>query len=195
MKAYLHKGMPSFCNRITMKKKTMLELHRVDAEQYSHLAKLPITIVLDNVRSEMNVGSVFRTADAFLIEHICLCGITAVPPRPEIHKTALGAEDTVPWSHHASALDAISALRERGYRICAVEQVHGSISLERFSPAPGERLAIILGNEVKGVSQEAVDASDCCIEIPQYGTKHSLNVANTAAIVMWQMAHELRINS
>ena len=174
-----------------MKKKTMLELHRVDAEQYSHLAKLPVTIVLDNVRSEMNVGSVFRTADAFLIEHICLCGITAVPPRPEIHKTALGAEDTVPWSHHPTALDAINGLREQGYRICAVEQVHGSISLEQFQPKPDEKLAIILGNEVKGVTQDAVDASDCCIEIPQFGTKHSLNIANTAAIVMWQLFVEL----
>jgi len=170
-----------------MKKKTMLELHRVDAEQYSHIEKLPITVVLDNVRSEMNVGSVFRTADAFLIERICLCGITAVPPKPEIHKTALGAEDTVPWSHHDTVMDAITELRAAGYRICSVEQVHGSISLEQFTTQPGERLAIILGNEVKGVAQEAVDASDCCIEIPQYGTKHSLNIANTAAIVMWQL--------
>ncbi|MBR1474223.1 MAG: RNA methyltransferase [Muribaculaceae bacterium] len=174
-----------------MKKKTMLELHRVDAEQYSHIEKLPITVVLDNVRSEMNVGSVFRTADAFLIERICLCGITAVPPKPEIHKTALGAENTVPWTHYASAAEAIAQLRQQGYRICAVEQVHGSISLERFSPEPGQRLAIILGNEVKGVSQEAVDASDCCIEIPQYGTKHSLNIANTAAIVMWHLSSHI----
>ena len=110
-----------------------------------------------------------------------------MPPRPEIHKTALGAEDTVPWSHHPTALDAITGLRERGYRICAVEQVHGSISLEQFQPKPDEKLAIILGNEVKGVAQDAVDASDCCIEIPQFGTKHSLNIANTAAIVMWQL--------
>ena len=165
----------------------MLELHRIDAEQYSQTAKLPITIVLDNVRSEMNVGSVFRTADAFLIERICLCGITAVPPKPEIHKTALGAEDTVPWSHYPTALAAIDDLRQQGYRICSIEQVHGSVSLEQFQPQPDEKLAIILGNEVKGVAQEAVDAIDCCIEIPQYGTKHSLNIANTAAIVIWQL--------
>lgn len=169
----------------------MLELHRVDAEQYSHLAKLPITVVLDNVRSEMNVGSVFRTADAFLIERICLCGITAIPPKPEIHKTALGAEDTVTWTHHATVLDAIAELRTAGYRICSVEQVHGSVSLEQFTVQPGQRLAIILGNEVRGVAQEAVDASDCCIEIPQRGTKHSLNIANTAAIVMWHLFQQL----
>ena len=175
-----------------MKKKTMLELHRVDAEQYSHITKLPITVVLDNVRSEMNVGSVFRTADAFLIERICLCGITAVPPKPEIHKTALGAEDTVPWTHYDSVMDAISELRSAGYSICSVEQVHGSVSLERFDAHPGERLAVILGNEVRGVAQEAVDASDCCIEIPQYGTKHSLNIANTAAIVMWHLFLSLK---
>lgn len=169
----------------------MLELHRVDAEQYSHLAKLPITVVLDNVRSEMNVGSVFRTADAFLIERICLCGITAVPPKPEIHKTALGAEDTVAWTHHATVMDAIAELRTAGYTICSVEQVHGSVSLEQFTVQPGQRLAIILGNEVKGVAQEAVDASDCCIEIPQCGTKHSLNIANSAAIVMWHLFQQL----
>ena len=169
----------------------MLELHRVDAEQYSHLAKLPITVVLDNVRSEMNVGSVFRTADAFLIERICLCGITAIPPKPEIHKTALGAEDTVTWTHHATVLNAIAELRAAGYRICSVEQVHGSVSLEQFTVQPGQRLAIILGNEVRGVAQEAVDASDCCIEIPQRGTKHSLNIANTAAIVMWHLFQQL----
>ncbi len=169
----------------------MLELHRVDAEQYSHLAKLPITVVLDNVRSEMNVGSVFRTADAFLIERICLCGITAIPPKPEIHKTALGAEETVTWTHHATVLDAIAELRAAGYRICSVEQVHGSVSLEQFTVQPGQRLAIILGNEVRGVAQEAVDASDCCIEIPQRGTKHSLNIANTAAIVMWHLFQQL----
>lgn len=170
----------------------MLELHRIDSDQYRQAAKLPVTVILDNVRSEMNVGSVFRTADAFLIERICLCGITAVPPRPEIHKTALGAEQSVQWAHYATAMDAIAELREQGYRICSVEQVHGSISLEEFVAAPDQRLAIILGNEVKGVSQAAVDASDCCIEIPQCGTKHSLNIANSAAIVMWHLFVQMR---
>ena len=175
-----------------MKKKTMLALHRVDAEQYRHITKLTISVVLDNECSARNVGSVFRIADAFLIERICLCGITAVPPKPEIHKTALGAEDTVPWTHYDSVMDAISELRSAGYSICSVEQVHGSVSLERFDAQPGERIAVILGNEVRGVAQEAVDASDCCIEIPQYGTKHSLNIANTAAIVMWHLFLSLK---
>lgn len=165
----------------------MIELHRLDTEQYKEVNKLPIVVVLDNVRSEMNVGSVFRTADAFLVERICLCGITATPPRPEIHKTALGAENSVAWSHHASVMDAIVELRAQDYHICCVEQVHGSISLEQFCVSQSEKIAIIFGNEVKGVQQQAVDISDCCIEIPQHGTKHSLNIANSAAIVMWHL--------
>ncbi len=168
-----------------MKKKTMLELHRLDNAQYRQLTKLPFVVVLDNVRSEMNVGSIFRTADAFLVERICLCGITATPPRPEIHKTALGAEDAVVWTHHATALDAITQLRSQGYTVLAVEQVHGSTHLQAFRCAGGAKIAVVLGNEVKGVSQEAVDACDGCLELPQHGTKHSLNVACTAAIVMW----------
>lgn len=163
----------------------MLDLHRIDVEQYRAAKKIPVTVVLDSVRSEMNVGSVFRTADAFLIERICLCGITSTPPRPEIHKTALGAEDSVEWSYHKSVLDAIAQLKADGYKICSIEQVHGSISLEEFAVSAGEKYAIIFGNEVKGVVQEAVDASDCCIEIPQCGTKHSLNISCSAAIVMW----------
>ena len=133
----------------------------------------------------MNVGSVFLTAVAFLIEHICLCVITATPPRPEIHKTALGAEDAVEWSQHASVMEAIEWLRQSRHKICAIEQVHGSTSLEQFEVNSDEKYAIIFGNEVKGVAQEAVDASDCCIEIPQCGTKHSLNISCSAAIVMW----------
>ena len=168
-----------------MNKKSMIELHRVDVQQYRQIKKIPVTVVLDNVRSEMNVGSVFRTADAFLIEHICLCGITATPPRAEIHKTALGAEEAVQWSHHDTVMDAIDWLRGEQYEICAIEQVHGSISLENFEVKKDKKYAIIFGNEVKGVAQEAVDASDCCIEIPQCGTKHSLNISCSAAIVMW----------
>ena len=169
----------------------MLELHRLDAEQYHQVAKLPVTVVLDNVRSEMNVGSIFRTADAFLIERICLCGITASPPRPEIHKTALGAEEAVQWTHHDSALAAIDELRNQGYTILTIEQVHGSTPLQEFRCHPGARYAIVLGHEVKGVAQEAVDASDQCIELPQHGTKHSLNVACTAAIVMWHFYDQI----
>lgn len=173
-------------------KKTMLELHRVGVEEYKQVAKLPVTLVLDNVRSEMNVGSVFRTADAFLIERICLCGITPQPPKPEIHKTALGAEESVRWQYYPTALAAIEQLKADGYTICSVEQVHDSVSLEKFIVNSGQKIAIVLGNEVKGVSQEVVDASNLCVEIPQHGTKHSLNISCCAAIVMWQVYQELK---
>ena len=173
-------------------KKTMVELHRLGVEEYKKVEKLPVTLVLDNVRSEMNVGSVFRTADAFLIERICLCGITPQPPKPEIHKTALGAEESVSWQYYPTALAAIEQLKENGYTICSVEQVHDSVSLEKFVVNPGQKIAIVLGNEVKGVSQEVVDASDLCVEIPQHGTKHSLNISCCAAIVMWQVYQELK---
>ncbi len=163
----------------------MLELHRVGVEEYKKVEKLPVTVVLDNVRSEMNVGSVFRTADAFLIERICLCGITPQPPKAEIHKTALGAEESVAWQYYPTTLAAVEQLKAEGYRICSIEQVHDSVSLEQYVIEPGQKTAIVLGNEVKGVSQEVVDASDVCIEIPQHGTKHSLNISCCAAIVMW----------
>lgn len=174
-------------------KKSMLELHRVGVEEYkNNVEKLPVTVVLDNVRSEMNVGSVFRTADAFLMERIVLCGITPVPPKPEIHKTALGAEESVLWQYCASTLEAVQRLKSEGYTICSIEQVHDSVSLERFAVSPGQRLAIVLGNEVKGVSQEVVDVSDLCVEIPQHGTKHSLNISCCAAIVMWEVFLKVR---
>lgn len=173
-------------------KKTMMELHRLGVEEYKQVEKLPVTLVLDNVRSEMNVGSVFRTADAFLIERICLCGITPQPPKPEIHKTALGAEESVSWQYYPTALAAIEQLKADGYTICSVEQVHDSVSLEKFIVNSGQKIAIVLGNEVKGVSQEVVDASDLCVEIPQHGTKHSLNISCCAAIVMWKVYQELK---
>ena len=172
-----------------MQKKTMLELHRVDAEQYRQVKKLPLTVVLDSVRSEMNIGSIFRTADAFLIERICLCSITSTPPRPEIHQTALGAEETVAWTHHATVLDAIAELRSQGYTIVAIEQVHGSIGLQHFECDAGAKYAIIFGNEVKGVAQEAIDMCDACIELPQHGTKHSLNVSVSIGVVLWGIRH------
>lgn len=177
-----------------MRKKTTLDLHRVTTEEFREAIKIPVTVVLDDVRSEMNVGSVFRTADAFLVEHIALCGITAHPPMPEIHKTALGAEESVNWSHYDTVIDAIEQLRNRGYMICSIEQVHGSTSLEQFYVDSGKKYAVIFGNEVKGVAQAAVDASDCCIELPQFGTKHSLNIANTAAIVMWHFFERLKLS-
>ena len=167
------------------KKKSMLELHRVGVDEYKEVKKLSVTVVLDNVRSEMNVGSVFRTADAFLIERICLCGITPQPPKAEIHKTALGAEESVAWQYYPTTLAAVEQLKQEGYLICSIEQVHNSVSLDQFVVDKGQRVAIVLGNEVKGVSQEVVDASDVCVEIPQYGTKHSLNISCCAAIVMW----------
>jgi len=176
-----------------MLKKSMLDLHRVDVEKYKTVEKIPVAVVLDNVRSEMNVGSVLRTADAFVIERIALCGITATPPKHEIHKTALGAEDSVEWTHHKTALEAVEQLREQGYTVCSIEQVHGSVSLEEFTIDPRKKYALVLGNEVKGVSQVVVDASDCCIEIPQLGTKHSLNIACSAAIVMWHFFNALKV--
>ena len=173
-------------------KKSMLELHRLGVEEYKEVEKLPVTLVLDNVRSEMNVGSVFRTADAFLIERICLCGITPQPPKSEIHKTALGAEESVSWQYYPTTLAAIDQLKDDGYLICSIEQVHDSVSLERFTIDNGKKVAIVLGNEVKGVSQEVVDASDKCVEIPQEGTKHSLNISCCAAIVMWHMYRQFK---
>ncbi len=171
----------------------MLDLHRISAEEFKQVEKIPVAVVLDDVRSEMNVGSVFRTADAFVIERIALCGITATPPKHEIHKTALGAEDSVAWTYHKTALEAVEQLREQGYTICSIEQVHGSVSLEEFTIDPRKKYALVLGNEVKGVSQVVVDASDCCIEIPQLGTKHSLNIACSAAIVMWHFFNALKV--
>ncbi|MBR2083530.1 MAG: RNA methyltransferase [Muribaculaceae bacterium] len=168
-------------------KKSMLDLHRVSVEEYKEVKKLRVTVVLDNVRSEMNVGSVFRTADAFLIERIFLCGITPQPPKAEIHKTALGAEESVDWQYYPTTLDCINQLKEDGYRICSIEQVHDSVALQDFVVNNEQKTAIVLGNEVKGVSQQVVDASDLCIEIPQQGTKHSLNISCCAAIVMWHV--------
>ena len=168
-------------------KKSMVELHRLGVEEYRKTDKLPVTVVLDNVRSEMNVGSVFRTADAFLIERIVLCGITPRPPKSEIHKTALGAEESVDWQYYPTTIDAVERLKADGYTICSVEQVHDSVSLDRFTVNNEQKIAVILGNEVKGVSQEVINASDLCIEIPQHGTKHSLNISCCAAIVMWHI--------
>ena len=168
-----------------MKKKSIIELNRVSCDEFKSVPKIPLVVILDNVRSLNNIGSIFRTADAFVIESIYLCGITACPPSIEIHKTALGAEESVEWHYFENVCEAIDHLRCKGYKICAIEQVKGSISLPQFVINSCEKYAVILGNEVKGVKQEAVDMSDYCIELPQYGTKHSLNVSITAGIVMW----------
>ena len=168
-----------------MKKKSILELHRISSEEFKQARKIPLAVVLDDIRSLNNIGSVFRTADAFVVEHVHLCGITATPPHPDIHKTALGAEDSVQWSYHEDVCSLIAELKSQGFVVCAIEQAHGSVSLEKFAIEEGRKYAVIFGNEVKGVCQEAVDQSDVCIELPQYGTKHSLNVSITAGIVMW----------
>ncbi|MDE6534761.1 MAG: RNA methyltransferase [Muribaculaceae bacterium] len=169
-------------------KKTMQELARVSTEEFRAKEKFPIAVVLDNIRSLNNIGSIFRSSDAFAVSQLALCGITATPPSVEIHKTALGAENSVSWTYFPTTLEAIAALRAEGYTICAVEQCQGSISLERFRPEVGRKYAIIMGHEVYGVDQAAVDAADLCIEIPQFGTKHSLNVAVTTGILLWHLA-------
>lgn len=169
-----------------MRKIANEELGRPTAEEFARMERMPVTVVLDNIRSAQNVGSFFRTADAFAAERICLCGITAVPPAREIHKTALGAELTVAWSRHERTADCLEALRREGCRIMAVEQVEGSEGLDDFRPEAGVRYALVFGNEVEGVSQEAVDACDGAIEIPQAGTKHSLNVSVAGGVVLWK---------
>lgn len=161
------------------------ELGRISAEEYRNSPGSGVAVVLDNVRSAHNVGSVFRTCDAFRADLLCLCGICAVPPSPEIRKAALGAENSVAWKHYGSAKEAISELRSRGYRIISVEQTEKSVMLGEFALEPEVKYALVFGNEVEGVSQEAVDSSDMAVEIPQYGTKHSLNVSVSAGIVLW----------
>lgn len=173
-----------------MKKKLVTEMGRIGRDEFIASDKLPLTVVLDNIRSLHNVGSVFRTSDAFRVERVILCGITAVPPNAEIHKTALGAEDVVEWSSYSDTMAALDNLRANGYRIYAIEQVEGSIPLQRFRVEQGVRYAVILGNEVKGVQQRVVDVCDGSIEIPQFGTKHSLNVSVTAGMVVWEFARK-----
>lgn len=168
-----------------MQKKTIFDLNRASLDDYRRRAKLPLTVVLDNVRSLNNIGSVFRTSDAFLVDRIMLCGITATPPSPEIHKTALGAEESVSWLHFDSTLDCIRRLKSEGYTVCALEQVKGSVDLRDFRPDQAGKYAIVAGHEVHGVDPAVVDAADICLEIPQFGTKHSLNVSVSAGITLW----------
>ena len=170
-----------------MRKLKITELNRMTVDEFKQANKLPLVVVLDHVRSLYNVGSVFRTADAMRLAGICLCGITATPPNVEIHKTALGAEDVVEWQYFESTMDAVAALRERGYKIYSIEQCEGSIALQDFVTVDGERYAVVLGNEVKGVQQAVVDASDGAIEIPQFGTKHSLNVSVSVGVILWHL--------
>lgn len=161
-------------------------MNRLTVDDFKRADKMPLVVVLDDVRSMYNVGSIFRTGDAFRIEAVYLCGISATPPHAEIHKTALGAEDSVDWKYFKTAAEAVGALKAEGYTVYAVEQAEGSTMLHDFVPEPGRRYAVIMGNEVKGVHQEVIDMSDGCIEIPQYGTKHSMNVSVTAGIVIYK---------
>ena len=176
-----------------MKKLTMDELNRISVGQYKQSEKTPICVVLDNVRSMNNIGSVFRTADAFRIEKIYLCGITATPPHRDIHKTALGAEDSVDWEYVENTLDCVQRLHDAGYAVYSVEQVEGSVMLQDFVIQKDRKTAVIFGNEIDGVDQGVVDACDGCIEIPQFGTKHSLNVSVTAGIVMWDLFSKMKL--
>jgi len=175
-----------------MRKLKITELNRISTEEFKEAKKLPLIVVLDNVRSQYNVGSVFRTSDAFRVEAIYLCGISATPPHQEIHKTALGAEDTVDWKYFKDTTIAINELKAEGYFIYSIEQVEGSVMLENLQLDATKKYAVVLGNEVKGVQQELVNLSDGCIEIPQYGTKHSLNVSTTAGIVIWDFFKQMK---
>ena len=170
-----------------MRKLKLDELNRASVAEFKAGEKLPVVVVLDNVRSMHNIGSIFRTADGFAVEKICLCGITARPPHREIEKTALGATQSINWIYYAEPLGAIKQLREEGYRIIAVEQAENSIMLQNFNIIEGEKYALIFGNEVNGVSDEVMNTIDACIEIPQFGTKHSFNIVVSAGIVLWDL--------
>ncbi|MDO5663692.1 MAG: RNA methyltransferase [Bacteroidia bacterium] len=168
------------------------ELNRISIEEFQEAKKIPLVVVFDNVRSQNNIGSVFRTSDAFRVQEIILCGITATPPNVEIHKTALGAEDSMKWRYFEETLSAIKELKAEGYTIFSIEQTENSISLETFQFDKNKKYVIVLGHEVHGVQQTVIDHSDGCIEIPQYGTKHSLNVSVTAGIVIWDFFKGLK---
>ena len=174
-----------------MRKLKITELNRLTTEEFKSRKKTPLVVVLDNVRSLHNVGSVFRTSDAYLVETVCLCGITSTPPHAEIHKSALGAENSVDWVYFEDTLEAIKELKTKGFEVLAIEQAEGSTLLNQLEINPAGKYAVVLGNEVKGVQQAVVDACDGCIEIPQYGTKHSLNVSVTAGIIIWEVASKL----
>ena len=185
--------------RKEIEKKTMIkrrklkveELNRIDIEAFKKAKKIGLTVVLDNIRSLNNIGSVFRTSDAFRVDEILLCGITATPPHIDIHKTALGAEDSMAWRHFDETIDAVNELKQAGYTVFSIEQAENSASLSDLSLDMNKKYAIVLGHEVHGVQQSVIDASHGCIEIPQYGTKHSLNIAVATGIVVWEFYSQL----
>ncbi len=170
-----------------IQKLSMDDLNRISPDEFKRSQKTPVIAVLENIRSAYNVGSVFRTADAFLLEAIYITGYTCIPPHKEIKKTALGAEDTVEWKHFANTGEAITALKENGYKVYAVEQVVNSLMLQEVAFTPSEKVAVVFGNEVSGVDVETIKLCDGCIEIPQFGTKHSLNIATAAGVVLWEI--------
>ncbi len=176
-----------------MRKLKNSELKRLKPEEFKQAEKSPLIIILDNIRSLNNIGSVFRTSDAFLIKKIYLCGITARPPHKDIHRTALGATETVEWEYFENTLDAVEQLKKEGIKIVSIEQAEGSISLQDFQPGKNQTYALIFGNEVKGVQQEVVNASDYCVEIPQFGTKHSFNIAVSTGIVLWDFFCKMKL--
>ena len=187
-----------------MRKLRTIEMNRLSVDAFKEAPKMPLIVVLDDVRSMYNIGSVFRTSDAFRVEAVYLCGITARPPHPEIHKTALGGEDSVTWRYFATAQEAVEELHRNNYHVFAIEQCEGSTLLQELkidnSPSsfllpPSSKYAVVFGNEVKGVHQEVVDLCDGCIEIPQFGTKHSMNVSVTAGIVIWEFARQLLLTT
>lgn len=175
-----------------MRVKKITELNRLSVDEFKTVEKIPLVVVLDNIRSLNNIGSIFRTSDAFLIERIMLCGITATPPHTEIHKTALGAEYSVEWEYFEDVEVAVKSLKEESYILYATEQVEGSVMLDDLMLESNKKYAVVLGNEVKGVQQAVVDLCDYSVEIPQYGTKHSLNVSVAAGIIMWDFSRQLR---
>jgi tRNA G18 (ribose-2'-O)-methylase SpoU len=175
-----------------MRVKKITELNRLSVEEFRERPKIPLIVVLDNVRSLNNIGSVFRSSDAFLVDSVYLCGITATPPNVEIHKTALGAEDSMKWEYFENTEQAVARLRNQGYIICAIEQAEDSVMLDDLLLDATRKYAVILGNEVKGVQQKVVDLCDHCIEIPQYGTKHSLNISVAAGIIIWEFSRQLK---
>ncbi len=174
-----------------MRKLKLDELNRASVEEFKTQQKLPIAVVLDNVRSMHNVGSIFRTCDGFAVEQICLCGITGQPPHREIEKTALGATQSINWTYYAEPLHAVEQLRKEGYKIIAIEQAEKSIMLDQFETTEVKKYALIFGNEVNGVSEEVMKVIDACIEIPQFGTKHSFNIVVSAGIVLWDFFTKL----
>ncbi len=177
-----------------MRKLRNSELNRITVDEYKKATKTPLVVVLDNIRSCNNIGSVFRTSDALLVEKIYLCGITATPPNKDIHKTALDAEKSVDWGYFENTEDAVAKLQNEGYKVYAIEQVVNSILLPDFRPVENEKVAIVFGNEVKGVKQTVVDICDGSIEIPQFGTKHSFNISVSAGIVLWDIFQKIKSN-